>query len=770
MFMNFISLGLIISSIALYVIKSAKNKVYLLLYLIIIIIYIGLQTLYYACDYFTGEGINRQAIYTITDSLTGFVIDPYLFQASIFAVLFLFTIILAALFLNKIKKPEAPFIYTLSSLVIAMASIFCTTANQQLSSLLYGQLINKNSDFQTYYKNPKTIIPSPKLNVIYIYGESLERTFFDKNIFPNLTPDMDNIKSQVVDFSHTQQLKGTDFTIGGIVSSQCGLPLFTPFNHNANKLSSFFPNIICLGDILKKSGYENYYYQGADLRFSSKDVFLKTHGIDHAYGYSELKNKIKDVNYKHDWGLYDDTILDFAWKKYVELSQNNKRFAIFALTVDTHPPIGFISNNCKRKIYLFQDRENPSLSAVSCSQQHIAEFVNKIRQSPWFKNTIIIVSSDHLSMQNTISDELLKHERQNLFLVMRGDKVVSGINSTPRSTLDNGATLLDILGGSQELGLGRSSVSTESLSEVFPNLDTKVLEWESAIIKFWDIGEAISDFVVDIEKGNFIYSGKKLPLPVLLRINDEGKLDMPFIDIDRDTLRYNLSHFRPNDRYLWVDQCYYMARLGNVEWDKSNQLCAAQGRLGSDADIQLIDKSLWHSKVIINSRKRNPDSQRYKDTIRNLKRSAQDIRYQSDTILFNVQGYPTQIKSVEGLSYPEKWGAWSNAVRKKNVTITYNAPLPLKFDLEITAKASPRNIGQPIAIRVGETIQPVILGAEPTSVTLHFDNPLRVNTIMITPPNYDIEKITETFVYATAKTTPRQLGVGLSTLEVISRE
>lgn len=268
-------------------------------------------------------------------------------------------------------------------------------------------------------------------------------------------------------------------------------------------------------------------------------------------------------------------------------------------------------------------------------------------------------------MKNTISDELLKHDRQNLFLVMRGDKVISGINATPRSTLDNGATILDILGGSQELGLGRSSFSTQSLSEIFPNLDKKVLKWESAIINLWDIGEVINDFVVDIKKGNFIYSGKKFPLPVLLRIKNENKLDMPFLEIDRDTLRYNLSRFRPNDRYLWVDQCYYMARLGNLEWGKSNQICVAQGTLDSDANIQLIEKSLWHSKVTINSLKRNPDNQRYKDTIRNLKRSAQDIRYESDIILFNVQGYPNQIKSVEGLSYPEKWGAWSNAVRKK---------------------------------------------------------------------------------------------------------
>ena len=48
-------------------------------------------------------------------------------------------------------------------------------------------------------------------------------------------------------------------------------------------MSSFFPQNICLGDILKNSGYENYFVQGANLRFAGKDVFLKSHGFDHLY-------------------------------------------------------------------------------------------------------------------------------------------------------------------------------------------------------------------------------------------------------------------------------------------------------------------------------------------------------------------------------------------------------------------------------------------------------------------------------------------------------
>ncbi len=112
------------------------------------------------------------------------------------------------------------------------------------------------------------------------------------------------------------QLPGTDYTIAGMVASQCGIPLFAPFEGNASaSVSSFFPQNICLGDILKNSGYENYFVQGANLRFAGKDVFLKSHGFDHLYGAEELKTTVADPTYRNDWGFYDDTVLDETSEK-----------------------------------------------------------------------------------------------------------------------------------------------------------------------------------------------------------------------------------------------------------------------------------------------------------------------------------------------------------------------------------------------------------------------------------------------------------------------
>jgi phosphoglycerol transferase len=51
---------------------------------------------------------------------------------------------------------------------------------------------------------------------------------------------------------------------------------------------------------------------------------------------------VADPAYRNDWGFYDDTVLDETWKNSKNF-QSGKRFSLFALTVDTHHPDGFIS-------------------------------------------------------------------------------------------------------------------------------------------------------------------------------------------------------------------------------------------------------------------------------------------------------------------------------------------------------------------------------------------------------------------------------------------
>ncbi len=136
----------------------------------------------------------------------------------------------------------------------------------------------------------------------------------------------------------------------------------------------------------------------------------------------------------------------------------------------------------------FDGKPNQSFSAVSCSQENIAAFIDKIKASPWFKDTVIVVSSDHLAMNNTAWKYLdVEQDRNNLFC--HSWRQTATTLAVKRNTMDNGATVLDILGGDNYLGLGRSSLSGQSMSEIFLNIKEKTLAWKPDIIRLWKFPE-----------------------------------------------------------------------------------------------------------------------------------------------------------------------------------------------------------------------------------------------------------------------------------------
>lgn len=760
---EFLSLALFLASAGIYAWKAGHNTWWFLATLLVLGIFIILNITLYASDYFTGDGINDAVLYTLTNSLTGAGVSKYILPGLGLVVALVLVFGALGWVLRRRRHHPCHMGYSLLALLLALGSVDASPAFHQITELVKSQSRDGDPDFAAYYKEPAKQIPAPKLNLVYIYGESLERTYFDNDAFPDLTPELGALKNQGLDFSHTAQLPGTDYTIAGMVASQCGIPLFAPFEGNASaSVSSFFPHNICLGDILKNSGYENYFMQGANLRFAGKDVFLKSHGFDHLYGAEELKTTVADPAYRNDWGFYDDTVLDEVWKKFETLSRSGKRFSLFALTVDTHHPDGFISRTCTRKSYEVEGKTNQSFSAVTCSQQHIAALIEKIKASPYFKNTVIVVSSDHLAMKNTAWEALNKQDRNNLFFILRGDKPQQETIATRRNTMDNGATVLDILGGDNFIGLGRSTLSGQSLSEVFLNMKQKVLAWKPEIIRLWNFPKAINDFTIDEEKGMIAFSGTHFRLPLLLRVSDKRVEPLPESEYSAP-LRFQLADFAPRDNFVWVDRCYKMGQLWSQPLALSTDWCVSQGQLGGEQKVQRVDKSQWQGKVAF--RDTVIDTDRYKRNVDMLKIVDNDIRYKADSFVFNVAGAPEEVKQFSGISRPETWGRWSNAQLGKEVKIEYTQPLPEKFDLVITAKAYGPNANKPIPVRVGDMEQTLTLGNAVSTTTLHFDNPSRSNTLVIVPP--DPQSTNEGNILGHS---PRQLGIGMVEIKIVKAE
>lgn len=756
----------LIGTTFIYRYKAIRNKYITAVIFILTICAVVMNGFWLVCHHFTGDGVSQAVLYTLTDSLEGAEISDYILP-SLFAIIAC-VVLTAAIYLFLCKALPGgrrnKLFTVLACITGSMAVVLSPTLYQVSGSTLLNKKVD-GSDFSQYYVNKIKNVEKPQYNLVYIYGESLERTYFDEKVFPDLLPDLNKQRAASLDFSNTEQMPATDFTIAGLVASQCGLPLFKPTAFSGeNAGNTFYPDSVCLGDILTKSGYETWFFQGANTHFADKDAFFRVHGIKHVWGLNESGMK-DNFDVQNNWGLYDNVVLDNAWQKFSELSAAGQRFALFTLTVDTHPPKGFISPGCKKNSYQIDGQKADALSAVLCSQEDIARFVQKIQASPWAKNTIIVLSSDHLAMASTAVsiDYLNKMERRNLFFIL-GDTIKPAIQTQPRTTLDNGATVLELLGGEKAIGLGRSSLSEKSLSESVPDFRNKLYAWGDSIRNLWGVPDHIDRFVINAEKNTFTFDDHSYGLPLLINIKPHQVLPMTDDGSKVMSLRQSLSTLTEGEQFIWVDKCFRPGNIWRNEFALSQDWCLTQGKMGGKVTVEKVSGNHYEGNVLNDNTA--TDTARYRWEQSQLKIHPTNIRYASDSFKFGLEGTPTFIENMMGLSRLESWGRWSDALMAPSVLLLYNAPFPREFNLEIEAKAFGKNINAPVAVKIGDQTQYARFGKDPTKVTLRFTGDMYTRLLNIVPPTPELTR--EGSVLGSYLISPvRRLGVGLIEVKIV---
>ena len=213
-----------------------------------------------------------------------------------------------------------------------------------------------DSDFiGKYYASPedtKISFPENKRNLIYIFLESMEITYADKNnggIFDqNTIPELTILAQENEDFSGAQttlnggiSLSGSTWTIGAMFAQTSGLPLKSNVYNDMDTQDSFFSGVITLGDILEEEGYNQELMVGSDASFGGRALYFKGHGDYDIWDYNTAveEEKISSDYYVH-WGYEDQKLFSYAKEELERLSSEDKPFNFTMLTVDTHFPLG----------------------------------------------------------------------------------------------------------------------------------------------------------------------------------------------------------------------------------------------------------------------------------------------------------------------------------------------------------------------------------------------------------------------------------------------
>ena len=352
-------------------------------------------------------------LFTLKSSLSGVQSDlviSYLMGGLLPAVSCAVLGCLVLLILRRL--PVRGLISVVTALALSLGLVGYAAVDVELTDYLWD-LFSRGQLYEEEYVDPDSVqitFPEEKRNLVYIMLESMETTYFSEELGGasqvNLIPELYRLAQENLNFSHNggvggfHATSGASWTIGAIVAQTAGIPLKTPegiddWQNGYGKDGVFLPGVTSIHNILEEAGYYTSFLCGSDANFGGRKTYYMTHGMDKVYDiYTARKDKIVPPNYFEWWGMEDKYLFEYARQELTEISSREEPFAFTMLTVDTHHIGGYQCEFCTDEF------EESYQQSISCSSRQVLEFVEWMQQQSWWENTTVIITGDHLSMDN----------------------------------------------------------------------------------------------------------------------------------------------------------------------------------------------------------------------------------------------------------------------------------------------------------------------------------------------------------------------------------
>ena len=377
----------------------------------------------------------------------------------------------------------------------------------------------KESHFiEQNYVDPRTTkitFPDKKRNLIYIYLESMESTFASKGdgggLDFNCIPELTTLAEENTNFSNSDKLGGGypayggTWTMAGIFSQTSGIPIKNSeqtddVNATLAEQSSFSSQARNLEDILADEGYNQCFMIGSDATFGGRRAYFESHGKGKTeicdYNTAKENGQIPEDYYVW-WGYEDQKLFANAQEKLTELSSKDEPFNFTMLTVDTHFEDGYVCEQCQNEF-----GDNQYANVMACSSRQVDAFVKWIQQQPFYENTTIVISGDHLTMDSDFCNDVSEDYERSVYNVFINlpeglDTSFEKTHNREFATLDMFPTTLAAMGVTIEgdrLALGVNLFSDEqTLTEQYgrKGLDKELMKKS----KFYDM--LINDVDID---------------------------------------------------------------------------------------------------------------------------------------------------------------------------------------------------------------------------------------------------------------------------------
>ncbi|MBE7016013.1 MAG: LTA synthase family protein [Ruminococcaceae bacterium] len=352
-------------------------------------------------------------LFTLFSNLKGVdsqIVTDFIHDALVPAVIFttIYTILFFIPFSNwrcyGIKKK-----YEIT-LTLILAIILTIIAGNESNFFNYMHKISHQTHiYEERYVDPHSVkidFPEEKRNLIYIFLESMETSYLAKReggaLPKNVMPELYTLARENINFSHNSGVggfltpSGTTWTVSAMSSQTSAIPLKASpgaLNNNEYGRESFLPGAVSINNILSENGYNQALIVGSDSAFANRDVYFKDHEIGNVYDLNTARAEgFIPEDYYVWWGMEDKLMFEYSKNKITEMAKSDQPFSVVMLTVDTHFPEGYVCEQCPDT---YHEQYN---NVISCSSHQVYEFINWLKKQDFYKNTTVVLSGDHLTM------------------------------------------------------------------------------------------------------------------------------------------------------------------------------------------------------------------------------------------------------------------------------------------------------------------------------------------------------------------------------------
>ena len=268
-----------------------------------------------------------------------------------------------------------------------------------------------------HYVDPGRVslqLPAERPDVLVVFIESLDEDYtHPRRPGAALLPRLTRMQDEFQTLGDLRNLSGASWTVGGMFTALCGVPLQPVglMSHNSLEYSRrFFEGGRCLTDLLAAQGWDISFYGGASLKFAGKGRFLADHHVARQFGAEQWQQRGIPVPHE-GWGLLDSDLVEQAWVDMQRPRADAQPRMSLLLTVDTHGPSGAHDRGCMAdEAIADEDDDEPAdvmREALRCTDRVVARLVERFVAQRDGRPKVVWIMGDHLNPEPLLDHDLV---------------------------------------------------------------------------------------------------------------------------------------------------------------------------------------------------------------------------------------------------------------------------------------------------------------------------------------------------------------------------